>query len=403
MDYKVGSKQVKISNWGRNGRLAIAATMLIALAGCKTVIPSGDAPRTSEAPVEAPDVAEQPIDNVVAADNQRHRIALLLPLSGSNANIGTSLANATTLALLDTKADNIRITRYDTAKGAGSAARKAIADGNTLILGPLLADNVRAASRVARPAGVPIISYSNDVSVAGNGTFIMGFVPDQSVERIIAYARSQGLTRFAGLTPDGEYGQRSASALLRAVNNSGGAVVRMESYNRTGASLRSAINKMRSAKNYDALLIADSGQTAIRAIPLIRSSGSNARILGTELWNTDNNLSGAPSARGAWFASVSDGLYNQYANKYRQQFSASPFRLSSLGYDSVLLTYRVARDWKVNTPFPVDRLRDSDGFVGLDGAFRFGSSGVAERALEVQEVRTSGFAIVSAAPRSFDD
>ncbi len=400
----MGNEQVKISGWSRKGRLAIAATMLLALAGCKSIIPSGDGPRTSETPVEAPDTGEQPIDNVVAADNQRHRIALLLPLTGSNSNIGLSLANATTLALLDTKADNIRITRYDTAKGAGAAARQAIADGNSLILGPLLADNVRAASRVARPAGVPIISYSNDVSVAGTNTFIMGFVPDQSVERVVAYARSQGLSRFAGLTPEGVYGQRSASALLRAVNNSGGSVVRMESYNRTGASLRSAINKMRNAQNYDALLIADSGQTAIRAIPLIRqSSGPDARILGTELWNTDNNLQGAPSARGAWFASVSDGLYKQYATKYRERFSTSPFRLSSLGYDSVLLTFRIARNWEVNTPFPIDRLRDSGGFVGLDGAFRFGRNGVAERMLEVQEVRTSGFAIISAAPRSFDN
>ncbi|WOE74165.1 penicillin-binding protein activator [Alterisphingorhabdus coralli] len=384
-------------------QVAMAAAMLMVLTGCETLLPKGADPTPPPETTTDP-TPQGPIDDVVGTDNQRHKVALLLPLSGSNSGIGTSIANATTQALLDTEAQNIRITRYDTAKGATAAAQQAIADGNKLILGPLLSDNVRAAANVATPANVPIISYSNDSSVASNMVFIMGFVPDQSIERVVRHARAQGMNRFAGLIPNGVYGQRASSALLQAVRNAGGSVVRMETYNRSRSSLESAISGLAEVSDYDALLIADNGQTAIRAVPQVRNSGATrAKILGTELWNTDTTLSGAPSMRGAWFASVSDELYRQYATKYRQRFGSQPFRLSSLGYDSVLLTYRVAREWPMGSLFPVDRLRESGGFVGLDGAFRFGPTGIAERALEVQEIRTSGNAIISAAPRSFED
>jgi branched-chain amino acid transport system substrate-binding protein len=386
-------------------RQAFAVTFLaLALAGCQTIIPPAPPPVTPDQPTQptAPPVDDSPIDNVLPTDDQRHRIALLLPLSGKDAAVGQSLANATTLALLDTRANNIRITSYDTARGARSAAERAIADGNKLILGPLLSDNVVAIAQVARNANVPIVSFSNDVGVADSNTFIMGYVPTQSIDRVVRYARSQGITRFAGLVPAGTYGQRASSALLSSVKAAGGTVVTLQSFDRGTASLRTALNRMQQDSDYEAILVADSGSMAMRVVPMIRSSGgANARILGTELWNTENALVSDPSMRGAWFASVSDGLYRQYATNYRNQFSTDPFRLSALGYDSVLLTIRIAQDWRPGSNFPVDRLRDRGGFVGIDGTFRFNNSGVAERLMDVKQVNSGQLSIVSPAPRSF--
>ena len=98
---------------------------------------------------------------------------------------------------------------------------------------------------------------------------------------------------------------------------------------------------------------------------------------------------------------MSDGLYRQLVSKYRARYGSAPFRLSSLGYDAVLLTVRIAQQWKPGAPFPAARLRDAGGFSGIDGAFRFTRSGVAERALEVSEVGAGSFTIVDPAPRSF--
>jgi hypothetical protein len=92
--------------------------------------------------------------------------------------------------------------------------------------------------------------------------------------------------------------------------------------------------------------------------------------------------------KGAWFAAVSDDRYGRFEQSYRQRFGAAPARIATLGYDSVLLTLNIARTWKPGTLFPTARLYDRDGFIGMDGVFRFNARGVAERALEVREVGT---------------
>ncbi|MFP5435286.1 MAG: penicillin-binding protein activator, partial [Alphaproteobacteria bacterium] len=91
------------------------------------------------------------------------------------------------------------------------------------------------------------------------------------------------------------------------------------------------------------------------------------------------------------------------ATKYRARYGSAPFRLSSLGYDAVLLTVRIAQDWKPCSAFPAARLRDAGGFSGIDGAFRFSRSGVAERALEVTEIGAGNMTVIAPAPRSFED
>jgi branched-chain amino acid transport system substrate-binding protein len=236
--------------------------------------------------------------------------------------------------------------------------------------------------------------------VAGNGVFLLGYSPQQSVERVVDYARAQGKTRFAALIPASTYGDRALAAYKGAVEKKGGTLVAAESYDRTAVALSGAVRRLsRIPGGYDTLLIADSGSTVVQAAPQVRSlGGKNAQLLGTELWNTEAALANNAALRGAWFASVSDNLYGQLATKYRTRYGAAPYRLSSLGYDSVLLTVRVAREWKPGTNFPQQRLFATDGFGGIDGIFRFDQKGIAVRALEVSEVRAGGFAVVSAAP-----
>lgn len=372
-----------------------------ALAVSACVRPSGPPPaptRPEPAPVRPAPGPVRP--GLPEEDTARHRVALLVPLSGGNAGVGRSLSNATQLAILDLKAEDVRITSYDTATGAAAAAQRAIADGNKLILGPLLAEDARAVAPVARAAGVPVLSFSNDTSVAGNGTYLMGYAPAQSIERVVDHARRSGVTEFAGLMPTGLYGERASTAFLRAVEGAGGKVTALETYNRGAPAMNAAIARL-ARSPFQAVLIADGATGAVTAIPGIRRASPNARVLGTELWNSDSSVGGITALNGAWFASVSDTYYRTYAAKYRARFGAAPYRLSTLAYDSVLLTARIARDWRPGDRFPTARLNDAGGFGGIDGAFRFGRDGIAERALEVQEIRGGTTVTVSPAPQSF--
>ncbi|CAN5660357.1 hypothetical protein BH10PSE14_BH10PSE14_28190 [soil metagenome] len=381
-------------------RAAIVAAALI-LGGCQTVVPRGRPAPVKRPPVSRPvPVQPQVVEPGIPTDTERQRVALLVPLTGANAGVGQSLANATQLALLDTRNERLRVTTYDTNLGAAAAAQRAIAEGNKLILGPLLAADVRAVMPIARGAGVPVISFSNDAGVAGNGAYLMGNLPTQSIDRVVDYAASQGVTTFAGLVPNGLYGERASTAFLRAVEADGGKVVSLQIYSQ--GTLSGAVSKLGEAGPYQGLLVADNSAAAAGVVAIVRrAGGGGAHILGTDQWNLDATLPARAPLNGAWFASVPDHLYRQYAVKYRARFGTSPYRLSSMGYDAVLLTIRIARDWPMGRPFPEARLRDSDGFSGLDGAFRFGRDGTAERALEVQEIRGGTTVVVSPAPSGF--
>jgi len=78
---------------GQIKKLLVLASVVL-LAACSTV------PR-SKAPV-----AVEPSDGM-------HRVALLLPVTGPDADVGQSIANATALALADTKVTNIRLVEGD--------------------------------------------------------------------------------------------------------------------------------------------------------------------------------------------------------------------------------------------------------------------------------------------------
>ncbi len=379
-------------------RKVIAAGLAVLLAGCKMIPGGGPAPGPGPVPTPTP----TPTATSLPTDETRHRVALLVPMSGANGAVGQSIANATTMALLDTNADNLRITTYDTAGGAREAAKRAVVDGNKLILGPLMADDVAQVLAEARPANVPLIAFSNDTSVAGPDVFVMGQAPEQSVERTVAFAKGRGATRFAAIVPDGEYGQRAAAALRTAVLDNGGTVAGVETFARGNTSIVSAASRLAARGGYDAVLVADGARLAAQAAGVLRPRGTGTvQILGTELWSGESEVTRTAALRGAWFSAISDGRFKRFSDTYKARFGAQPYRVSTLGYDGVLLALRVARDWRPGRTFPAARLRDEGGFLGLDGAFRFRRTGVVERAMEVREVRDGQVVIVDPAPAKF--
>jgi ABC-type branched-subunit amino acid transport system substrate-binding protein len=379
--------------------LAVGMGSLL-LAACQ-FIPGGDA----GAPDRTGPVITQPTgpDQAVLPDDQgRHRVALLVPMSGSNAEVGQSIANATTMALLDTGAENLRITTYDTSGGAGAAASRAINDGNRLILGPLQRDNVGAVLAQARPYDIPLITFSNDTTVARSDVFVMGHIPEQSVEQTVNFAIDQGAQRFAILAPRGDYGNRTTAAAEQAILSHGATVVDVQRYDRGNTSIISAADRLTTAGGFDTVLIADSAQLAAMAAPRLKEAGDALpSIIGTELWSRQNGLLTAAEMRGSWFAAVPDERYRQFASSYEARFGEQPFRIATLGYDAVLLTLRLTRDWSPGTDLPAGLLLDDGGFLGLDGPIRFRSNGLGERAMEVRQVGNGAFTVVDPAPTGF--
>jgi ABC-type branched-subunit amino acid transport system substrate-binding protein len=372
------------SGQARRAFLVGAMASILALAACQTGAP----------PTVQPVVPEPPPTGLAY-----NGIAVIVPLTGPDGPIGTSISNAAKLALIDTGEQTLRITVYNSAApgGAAAAAEKAIAEGNRLILGPLLADDVRAAAPVAQRSNVPVIAFSNDEGVAGDGVYILGFTPDQSISRVVTHAQSKGMKGFGALVPTGLYGQRAAQSLLTTVQKSGGRVAAVQTYDRSPASISAAARRL-NGLTMDAVLIGDASRTAAMASTALKTG---PRRLGTELWGTDRTIGKNAALRGAWFAAPPDAQFDRLVSRYRARFGKTPYRLASLGYDAVLLAVRSARSWPIGRPFPARTLIDKDGFGGVDGNFRFGKDGIAERLLEVREVTPTGSTVVSPAATAF--
>ncbi len=393
----------------------VTAVALGVLASCA---PRVRAPVETPPPPPPPPVVEKPVE-VIKPGQEPYRIAVLVPLSGNNAPVGISLANAATLALVDTGKKGVRITSYDTAAlGAGVAASRALADGAQLILGPLLASDAHAIRAVAEPKGVTMLSFSNDAAIASGRMMVLGFQPAQSVNRIVSFSVSKGMKRIAGLVPQGVYGQRSSVALTQAAQQYGADIVALTTFERRPAALPAAARRVtdydarqklavggqKPPIPFDSLLIADAGAVAASFAPHLAKYGASAGsflMMGTELWNTEPGLVRSPSLNGAVFAAVPDARFAAMARRYGARFGGTPSRLASLSYDAVLLAVSVAGgSWKPGQPFPAAALADPQGFAGIDGIFRFRNN-IAERGMEVQQVTPGGFVVVSPAPTTF--
>ena len=395
-------------------RLAVAAMTFAALASCA---PRVKAPVETAPPPPPPPATEKPVE--VKPGQEAHRIAILVPLSGANAPVGISLANAATLALVDTGKQGVRLTSYDTvAMGAAGAANRAIADGAQLILGPLLAGDAAAIRAVAEPKGVTMLSFSNDAAIASGKLMVLGYQPAQSIGRVVAFSTDKGMKRIAALVPQGVYGQRASVALTQSAQQHGASIVSLTTFQRSPAALPAAARKVtdydarvKQAAGgevppvaFDSLLVAASGAIANAFAPHLTKFGAPVGgflLMGTELWNTEPGLSKAPALNGAVFAAVPDARFASMAKRYSARFGGTPSRLASLSYDAMLLAVSVAgTSWKPGQPFPAQALADPQGFAGIDGIFRFRNN-VAERGLEVRQVAPTGFVTVSPAPNAF--
>ena len=408
------------------------------------VQPTAPVPEPSRSlPPPPASASPEPVLRLPEDRDEPVRVALLLPLSGRDANVGRDLLDAAQLALFDAAPERFELIPRDTRgtpAGAREAAEYALQSGVQIILGPLFGTSVGEAARSARARNVPIIALSTDHSVAGNGVYLLGIMPEQQVSRVIAFAVRQGLNRYAAMIPANAYGDTVLGALDGATRRYGGVVVQIERYaphagefrepalrladfERRRASLeaqrrrlaarddtpsKQALRRLegldtRGGLPYDAVFIPQGGATLRRIAPLLAYydiDPDKIRFVGTTLWE-EPNLGREPSLVGGWFAAPPPAQSATFLARFAQVYGRQPLRIATLAYDAVALAAALA-----NAPggpdFSTASITNLSGFAGVDGVFRFRPDGIAERGLAVVEVEAEGFRVVSPAPRTFE-
>lgn len=150
------------------------------------------------------------------------RVAILVPLTGPNADAGQSILKAAQLALSrpGSPALDIQDTGGDPNR-ASAEAQQAIAAGDRLIIGPLTAPETAAVGAVAGPANVGVLAFTSDPGAAAPGVWTLGLTPGQQVRRLVAAARDDGRQHIAALLPEGALGDALQTALELAATDAG--------------------------------------------------------------------------------------------------------------------------------------------------------------------------------------
>jgi len=394
--------QVENKGLGRRGvcmalGIAIAA---MALAACTSS--SFDRLGTDAPPPQADGPPTAPIGA------GQIRVALILPLSApGNAGIAAiSMKNAAEMALAEFKEPNVQLLVKDdagTPQGAQAAGQQAIDEGAEMIIGPLFAQSVSAVGGVARSRGIPVIAFSTDASVAARGVYLLSFLPESDVRRIVDYAATRGKRSFAALLPDNAYGAVVEAAFQQAVARRGGRVVALEKYPADPARMGESIRRIaQAAGGADSLFIPDGADAVPQVVQQLEANRVNLKrlqLMGTGLWD-DPRIMENPSLAGGLFAAPDSAGFRGFATRYRARYGGDPVRTATLAYDAVAL---VAALVKTQGPqrFSEQVLTGSSGFAGIDGIFRFKSDGTNERGLAVLRVAPGGSQVVSPAPKAF--
>jgi branched-chain amino acid transport system substrate-binding protein len=400
----------------------LAVLALATFAACARIVPAPlSTPQPAFRPLPPPTAPEAPVAATPLAAPGPPKVALLVPLSGANAELGQAILDAAQLALFETPAERLVLVPRDTggsADGAAKAARAVIADGARLILGPLLAVEVEAVKPIARDAHVNVIAFSTVTGLAGGNTFLMGFLPRQEVVREVGFARERGLARFAALAPNSPYGHLVADALREVAASSGATVARVEFYDPRGGDTEPAVRRLMpgsapaatpatavpSPPSFDALLLPEGGDRLKEIARQVREASaetSPVRLLGSGLWDVPD-LGTEPALVGGWFAAAPPDARQTFAAHYRATYGHDPPRLASLGYDAAALAVALAHA-DGPEPFSHEAILNPNGFTGVDGLFRFTPSGLVQRGLAILEVEPQGNVVISPAPQSFQD
>jgi ABC-type branched-subunit amino acid transport system substrate-binding protein len=456
----------------RLAAFGLAAAAAVILSACETAGPTAPVQTAPQSPVVGapPEPASLPVMIADPAYTPRHlegrpitRVAILLPFSASASaarNEAQNILRAAELAVFERAGEEVVLLPRDTggtAAGAREAAGSAIADGADLILGPLFSAAAAAAGEVADEAGVPVVAFSTDETVAGDGVYLLSFPPGEEVRRVTEYVIDQGATRLAFAGPSTAYGRIARDAFADTIIDrlgedlepvtvtvevappedapddaepqertftfqqglvaeafyDGGVSAMTEAAARLARAGVERLDPAEAARMtganwapsegsaFQAVLLPEGGDQLRMLAPVLLYEDIDpllVKFLGTGLWR-DPSLAREPALAHGWFAGPDPDARARFERVYEEIYGGAPSRLAGLGYDAASLAALFSAE---GGDFSDERLTDPDGFVGVDGLFRFRADGTIERGLAVYTVRRGGFDVLDPAPQRFE-
>ncbi len=344
------------------------------------------------------------------------RVAILVPQTGPNAAMGQALLQAAQLAVFDLNEPNFQLIPKDTQgtpDGARAGVDAAARDGAKLVLGPLFSQELDAAKSAARGYGITVIGFSTDWRQAGDNVYSMGVLPFGQAERMAEFAAQQGLKRIGIIAPRDMYGDAVLSVFENTAARNGLQIVKTVRIAADGSDAQQGVQQLTGGQMmaadrmpYDAVFMPVGAPVISQLAMAMKQYGLGAdrvRYLGTGLWD-DASVTRDPAMAGAVYAAPSPDVRASFERNYQRIYGTTPPRLASIGYDAAALAVVLARNAEqTGQRVTYDRasLTNPNGFSGVDGIFRFGQNGLAERGVAVLQINNGRGLQVVQAPSSF--
>ena len=347
------------------------------------------------------------------------RIALLVPKSGENAALGNELQRGAELALFSLRNSQIELLVFDTVeKGAGVAAREAVIAEADIIVGPLFSDAVVSARQVAATHGVPMLALSNNTAIAGQGSWLFGYLPEQQVDILLGHALTAGRNKVGIIAADDVFGQRLArharkrlgqfglepeefitltAAQLASEDQLKNAVKRFTGYTPPADDEDTPAASELPPPRFDAVLFAGSADFALRTAPVLAyydADPERVLYLGNAQWNQRRILM-EPSLQGGLFASRPTDRDDAFNALWSEALGGRPGALARLSFDAMAMATILAgqnrETWNA-------ALEAGSGYNGFSGAYRLMPDGGNRRSFEIRQVSGGVSTIFQAAP-----
>ena len=393
---------------------------------------------------------------VATANDDKVKVAMLVPLTGGMGHIGRDFLDAAQIALFDVSSIKIELRSYDTMgtkDGARSASEKAVEDDVDVILGPFLSKNISAVKSAIGWRGIPMLSFSNNAnalwSLGGANAWVTGFLPRQQVYDMLTYAKKMGRENLAIFTPDNDYGDLVADLTADIARDLDINVVVSESYDPTETDFaedikdfsnynqrfgqyKTMLSELREQYNtsaepseilkdriewlekhpelpqpdFDMIMIPALSEIVLRAIvaqlAFYEVDTKQVQVLGLQSWDDFSGITAEPSLEGAWFVAPDRAEREKFSLRFKNAHGRMPHRLASLGWDAMALVSVLGARYGAGG-INKSNLTNVAGFQGVDGIFRLRPNGLIERPEAIYEIRPRGVRVIQKTPTEFDN
>lgn len=340
-------------------------------------------------------------------------VALLLPAGAGDQGLqvlARNLENAARLAASDLGGLEIDLRIYDTQgrpERAAEVAREAVADGARIILGPVLAPEAAAVGAAVARDGVNVLSFSNNTEVAGGNVFVLGMTFDNTAQRLLSYAASQGRGQVLIVSERNVRGQLGASAIQRAATGTGASIVGTETYAFSQAGVADAVPAIaRAARSSGAQSVFFTDDTA-GALPVLaqllpdnRVAHPQFQFIGLTRWDIPTAALQLRGLQNGWFALPDPGMTQRFEDRFRAAYGDGPHPIAGLAYDGMAAIGALLSSGQAD-PLSRAGLTQPSGFAGVSGIFRLLPDGTNRRGLAIATIQDEAVVILDPAPRRF--